>query len=304
MTTSIALAALIATTSEADANSSAAAEKPLQQSVRQLKRSGGTIAWSLHGQTGPLVVGMPGMGDLRRHWDGFATALSRSGYRVAVLDLRGHGESDTGFEDMSREAMAQDALALADSLSPDEPVTLVGHSYTGASVAWAAAQHPERVRAVVMLAPFALEHPLTFVQSMSLKLGLLRPWGASVWAGYYASLFPVRKPASLEVQRKAVRENMAQPGRLEALRAMGRTSIATCEAALPRVKAPNLVVFGSRDPDFPDPAAEGRAITALTHGTSIVIPDAGHYPHEEDPEGTARLVADFLAETASAGAGQ
>src|SRR3954469_17149160 len=75
--------------------------------VHFLQRPQGRIAWSLHGDYGPLVIGMPGMGDLRENWNGFAAALAAKGYRVAVIDLRGQGRSDASSADVSREAMAQ-----------------------------------------------------------------------------------------------------------------------------------------------------------------------------------------------------
>lgn len=259
-----------------------------------LQRHEGRIAWSLHGTTGPLVVGMPGMGDLREHWDGFADALASRGYRVAMLDLRGHGQSDATFKDVSREAIGSDALALADSLSPDEPVVFVGNSYTGASAVWLATEKPDRAKAIVLIAPFARVVEPSFFQKAALKVGLLRPWGHAVWASYYGSLFPVHPPADLAERKKAIQANLRENGRLESLRAMGSTNAASCEARLEQVRSPTLILFGSRDPDFPDPAAEGTLIAARTGGTYQDIPDAGHYPHAEDPEGIAGRVDAFL----------
>lgn len=260
-----------------------------------LQRPEGRVAWSLYGERGPLVIGMPGMGDLRENWNGFAAAMAGKGYRIAVLDLRGQGRSDATFKDVSREAMGRDALALADTLSPGAPVILIGHSYTGASAVWASVERPDRVAAMVLLSPFARKIEATFFQKLGLKLGLMRPWGASIWAGYYKSLFPVHKPADLAARTDAVRANMKEPGRLESLRGMGMTNAGACEARLDQVSRPALIVFGSRDKDFPDPAAEGALLAQRTGGSSILIPDAGHYPHEEDPAGLAGQVAGFLA---------
>jgi len=262
--------------------------------VSYLPRPEGRVAWSLQGARGPLVIGMPGMGDIGQNWDGFASALAAKGFRVVVLDLRGHGRSDATFQDVSREAIAQDALALADSLSPEAPVILVGHSYTGASAVWASSERPDRVLAQVLISPFAREVPATFFQTMALKLGLLRPWGPSVWASYYKSLFPVHKPSDLDQRTESVRANMKEPGRIESLRGMGKTTATDCEARLEKVHRPTLILFGSRDPDFPDPAAEGKLLAVRTGGSTEIIPDAGHYPHEEDPTGLADRVAGFI----------
>lgn len=262
--------------------------------ISHLQRPEGRIAWSLHGTSGPLVVGMPGMGDLRENWDGFAEALAHRGYRVAVMDLRGHGRSDATFQDVSRETIGADALALADSLSPEEPVVFVGNSYTGASAVWLATEKPARVQALVLIAPFARGVEPTFFQKAALKVGLLRPWGPAVWASYYGSLFPVHPPEDLDARKKAVRENLRETGRLESLRSMGSTTAASCESRLDQVRSPTLILFGSRDPDFPDPAAEGTLIASRTGGTYQSIPEAGHYPHAEDPDGIAGRVDAFV----------
>lgn len=272
---------------------------PQSPLISHLQRPEGRIAWSLHGTTGPLVVGMPGMGDLRENWDDFAEALANHGYRVAVMDLRGHGHSDATFQDVSREAIGADALALADSLSPAEPVVFVGNSYTGASAVWLATERPTRVQALVLIAPFARVIEPTFFQKAALKMGLLRPWGPAMWASYYGSLFPVHPPADLEARKKAVRENLREAGRLESLRAMGSTNAATCEARLDQVRSPTLILFGSRDPDFPDPVAEGALLAARTGGEAQTIPDAGHYPQAEDPDGIAGRIEAFLGRKTS-----
>jgi pimeloyl-ACP methyl ester carboxylesterase len=68
------------------------------------------------------------------------------------------------------------------------------------------------------------------------------------------------------------------------------------DAALPHVTAPSLVVMGSKDPDFPDPAAEAH-LTAerLTGPAGVLLVDgAGHYPHTEQPAAVSPAVLAFL----------
>ncbi|MBZ0227674.1 MAG: alpha/beta hydrolase, partial [Bauldia sp.] len=66
------------------------------------------------------------------------------------------------------------------------------------------------------------------------------------------------------------------------------------EPRLPEVGAPTLVVMGSKDPDFADPAAEAETVARLLRGTATMIEGAGHYPHAEMPETTASAVLAFL----------
>jgi pimeloyl-ACP methyl ester carboxylesterase len=61
-----------------------------------------------------------------------------------------------------------------------------------------------------------------------------------------------------------------------------------------KVKAPTLVIMGTKDPDFADPVAEGTYIARQTGGKLELIAGAGHYPQTEMSEKTAPIVIEFL----------
>lgn len=56
----------------------------------------GRVAYDVRGE-GPLVICAPGMGDLRSVYRFMAPPVAHAGYRVALMDLRGHGDSDGTF---------------------------------------------------------------------------------------------------------------------------------------------------------------------------------------------------------------
>ena len=66
-----------------------------------LTRPEGRIGYDIGGD-GPLVLLVPGMGDLRAAYRFLAPALREAGYRVACTDLRGHGDSDSTFTSLRR----------------------------------------------------------------------------------------------------------------------------------------------------------------------------------------------------------
>ncbi len=79
----------------------------------------GRLAYERTGdQRGPLVVLSPGMGDLRSTFDGLAARLAADGARVVTTDLRGHGESSTGWPDYSPAAVARCWWAAATAAAP------------------------------------------------------------------------------------------------------------------------------------------------------------------------------------------
>jgi alpha-beta hydrolase superfamily lysophospholipase len=64
--------------------------------VHYLDRPEGRVAFEVTG-AGPLVICLPGMGELRSSYRFTVPALAAAGFRVATMDLRGHGDSDATF---------------------------------------------------------------------------------------------------------------------------------------------------------------------------------------------------------------
>jgi pimeloyl-ACP methyl ester carboxylesterase len=263
------------------------------ETTRWLRRPGGRIAYEVTG-SGPLVVLAPGMGDVRTVYRFLAPALVTAGYRVATLDLRGHGESDTTFEAYDDVATGGDLLALTRHLGG--PAVLVGNSMSAGSAAWAAAEEPGSVAGLVLIGPFVRDLPMGHVARLALRLLLRRPWGRAAWVRYYASLYPGTPPADLPMHRAAIRESLARPGAWDAFEATTRTSHAPVEARLHEIDAPTLVVMGAQDPDFPDPGAEARTVADLLDGDAVLVEGAGHYPQAQRPEVVTPAVLDFLAQ--------
>jgi pimeloyl-ACP methyl ester carboxylesterase len=145
----------------------------------------------------------------------------------------------------------------------------------------------------VLIGPFVRGEGKPLLQLM-FRVLLARPWGPSLWRRYYKSLYPTRQPADFAEYCAALRANLKQPGRLEALQRMMDASKRASEERIPRVTAPALVLMGSQDPDFKPPEAEAKWVAHALHGTYQLIDGAGHYPQTEMPEVTAPLILKFL----------
>ena len=264
--------------------------------TRFLDRPDGRIAYDVVGD-GPLVVCVPGMGDLRSVYRFLSPVLVAAGFRVATLDLRGHGDSDATFRAYDDVAAGRDILALVAELGG--PAIVIGNSMGAGAAAWAAAETPALVRALVLVGPFVRNAPVGKLAELSFRIALLRPWGAAAWNAWYAKLHPGRRPIDLDVHRARIRAWLRRPGRWQAFAATTRTSHAPVEARLGEIQAPTLVVIGARDPDFPDPVAEARYVAERVGGRVVIVPDAGHYPQAEFPEIVGPAVVDFLEGVAS-----
>lgn len=271
--------------------------------------AGGRIAYEVSGQ-GPLVVLEHGMGDTRHSFRFVVPPLVAAGYRVAAADLRGHGESSTGWPSYTRTDTAADLLALIAHLGG--PAVIVGHSFAGGSATIAAADAPELVSAIAEVDPFTLVPKLSlgaFVTNRRYRRGGLRLIGTAltgsvgVWMSYLKVAFPGPKPAGHAEAMTALAANLREPGRMAAARAMGRSQPSDAAAKLGSIRCPALVFMGTLDSDWPDPKAEGNRIVAgmpAGLGRLVMVDGAGHYPHTQFPDQVLAALLPFLKEHAGA----
>ena len=252
----------------------------------RLQTALGSLAYDDTG-SGPLVVCVPGLGDNRTTYRHLLPLLVAGGHRVVTLDPRGQGDSDAVWPDYSPEALGADLLDLLRHLDAG-PALLVTNSYTGATAVWAAAQEPAAFSGLVLIAPFArvMPKPNPVMRLAVAAVGRFRP----LWVAYWSSLFKTRKPDDFPAARARLSRQLAEPGRMAAVRAMMGADVAVSAARFTEVRTPALVIMGTRDPDFPSPRDEADLIAQRLGGRVVMIDGAGHYPQAEYPAETATAI--------------
>lgn len=137
---------------------------------------------------GVPVVLVHGMGGDGHTWQRFARALVRTGRRVVVPDLRGHGRSSHTSSYLFAEFGA-DVLRLCEYLALSR-VDLVGHSLGGFAVSCIAQERPDMVRNLVIE-----ECPLPLRSGTEeMKLTRRFPTAAELW---HATSSLVRHPRAV-----------------------------------------------------------------------------------------------------------
>lgn len=266
--------------------------------TQYFERPGGTLAFSDFGGSGQLVLLLPGMGALRSEYRYLAPQLSQAGFRAVTVDLRGHGESSVPWDSYNVPAIGSDILALVDHFGGD-PAHIVGTSKAAASVVWAAAENPNAARSVVLIGGFVREVKVNPLMAVMFWLMMHNPWRVRAWAWYYGTIYPSRKPPDFGKYIKALTSNLKQPGRFEAVNAVGNSSAQPSEVRLEQIGAPTLVIMGTKDPDFGDATAEGKYIAEHSGGELQLIEGAGHYPQTEMPEQTNPIIIEFIDKSAA-----
>jgi len=262
----------------------------------------GIIAYDIEG-TGPLVVLAHGMGDSRHSYRFILPELVAAGYRVANVDIRGCGDSSTGWSSYERTDIAGDLVAVVRHLG--KPAVVVGQSISGGAATIAAATAPDVIVGIVELAPFTRKQSFDLVgvlrhkhvrAGMTQLATVMMNGSLKGWMGYLDIAIPT-KPHDWTAERARIETELRRPERMAVLRAMTKTSPADAGAHLGSVHCPVLIVEGSADPDWADPRAEGlRIIGDLSDGLGAVevIQGAGHYPHMETPGEVLALMTPFL----------
>ncbi|WP_041541713.1 alpha/beta fold hydrolase [Catenulispora acidiphila] len=273
--------------------------------TEHLDIAGNTIAYDVAGQ-GPLVVLAHGIGDSRHSYRFLAPALAAEGYRVANVDIRGCGDSSLGWDGYSRTDIAGDLVAVVRHLGG--PAVIIGQSISGGAATIAAATAPEVIAGIVELAPFTRAQSFDLGGLVRVKrfragytqMALVIMRGKlGNWTKYLDVALPT-KPADWGSELARIEAKLSEPGRMEVLRAMCKTSPTDAGEQLAGVKCPVLIIEGSADPDWADPRAEGEKIIAdlpRDLGELAVITDAGHYPHVQMPDQVLALTLPFLDRT-------
>jgi pimeloyl-ACP methyl ester carboxylesterase len=243
---------------------------------------------------GPLVVLVPGMGDLRSTYRFLAPRLREAGYRVASADLRGHGDSDATFKSYGDAETAGDVAALVEQLGG--PAVLVGNSMGAAAAVLVAAGRPDLVSALVLIGPGLRPPQLGLAMRLFVRVWLRRPWTATMWKAYLPRGYAGRRPADYDNYTREVLAALGRPGHKTALSRTSRLSHAEVETRLGQVRRVRaLVLMGEKDPDFADPAKEAGWIGPSLQAEVVMVPDAGHYPQSQQPDVVTEAITSFLA---------
>ena len=125
-----------------------------------LSKDGTPISYEIFGTGEPTLVFVHGWSADARYWRAQAPTLSKK-YRVAVLDLAGHGHSGLTRTRYTMSAFGEDVRAVTEATG-SKKVILVGHSMGGSVIAEAARLMPGRIMGLIGVDTLEnIEYPMT-----------------------------------------------------------------------------------------------------------------------------------------------
>jgi pimeloyl-ACP methyl ester carboxylesterase len=259
----------------------------------------GRMAYDDQGE-GPLIVATPAMLDLRSELRFLRPLLLEQGFRVVTIDQRGMGETTGPWPEYGSTPMADDLIALIRHLDAG-PAIIYGTSNGAAAGVYIAAEAPALVRGLVLSAPFVRDGKMSWIQRRLMSVMKIPFLTLPIYMSYFPKWEP-KPPADFKDHVAKLRANLEEPDRRDVIRGyMFQQSHAEAEKRLDRVDVPSLVIMGTGDVDWPDPAAEANFIVGKLGSELLMLDGAGHHPHVEYPEEIAKAVTDFADNLAGEG---
>jgi pimeloyl-ACP methyl ester carboxylesterase len=243
---------------------------------------------------GPPVVLIHGYTDNARDWVPLIPFLNKH-YRLIVVDIRGHGQSDKPECCYARIDFAYDIKLLLDSLHIRK-ADIVGHSLGSMISQVLAEQWPDRVRKVILISSTGGPKPGTlpkkpaydFAAEIRKQHEPIDP-DSPFMVEWWASPTPVNEEFIRRQRRDAARIPLAVwLAVLE--QGLGTGDI---QAALPKLQAPTLLIWGSKDPIMAEDVRQSLR-DALPAAKVKVFAGLGHNPFWEEPEAVAKVINAYL----------
>jgi len=281
-------------------------EAPIRDNTRLLELHGQQMCVTDAG-SGPAILFVHGLMSSRMTWSDQWRRLAAD-HRVLAPDLFGHGESAKPLGDYSLGAHAASLRDLLDAFGLDS-VCVVGHSLGGGIAMQLAYLFPERVERLVLVSSGGLGRELNpllraatlpgseFVLPL-LASGWVHDVGDSALRMWSRVGLPAVSPSSTEAW-----QSLATLADGDTRRAFLATSRSVIDAGGQTVGARNrlaglrsrdvLLVWGERDRMIPSSHVEAARVE-LPHSQVAMLSRSGHFPHLDEPDAFAAVLAEFV----------
>ena len=259
------------------------------------------LDWGTAGK--PPMVLLHGLRGHAHAWDDVAAAFCGDSH-VLALDQRGRGDSDWAPDGRyTIEAYVSDLVAVADALRLP-PFVLAGHSMGGRNGMLLAANHPDRLRALVIVG-IGPETDPRGTSRMAAEFRDAPEEFESLEALVTASRATnPRAPETVLRRRLQYQTKLLPNGKLgwrydQVIRDQWKTGTRPVGpdlwSAAAKIRCPTLILRGAETDIFPIEVAK-RMLDVIPGSRLVEIPRAGHMTFEENAADSIAAMRAFLGE--------
>lgn len=248
---------------------------------------------------GPLcVVCVNGMQQTMAAWRPFLKRFAADPrYRLALFDFPNQGRAQTRAGSPGVDLLEQVAVlhAVAQTVGPEAPVTLIGGSWGGVVAAAYAATYPTRVAAMI-LGSFRTRSNTRLCDLARRGQALVRRGDGEALGALFVEGFGRHMTAAGQ-QRLRAQFRRLKPEQLRQMYEQGQALLDHGDIGrlvdLSAIRARTLIVNGADDP-IVDAGDAHEAARRIPHAEVRLLDGVGHFLHAEQPQ-IMNLFADFLA---------
>jgi pimeloyl-ACP methyl ester carboxylesterase len=265
--------------------------------------SAGNTHYQWHGpRSTRILVLVHGLSSSSWVFSGLIRGLLAMRYRVLSYDLYGRGFSDRPHDRQTLEFHASQLGELLDALGVQVPVTLMGYSMGGAIAASFAADEPDRVDRLILLAPAGVSYTPGRLLAHARDWGRLGDWLWGLLGGgrlMRAARADAAKPTVIEDLRGQMRRELKRRGYLAAILSSERHALDRSLKAVHReigaMYIPTLAIWGEKDAVIPV-SSVGEFAAWNRHARQEVIEGADHSLPHTSPKAVLAAIREFLRE--------
>jgi len=250
--------------------------------------------------TGRNVFLLHGFASSTYTWEKVIPYLTKQGYHVWALDMKGFGWTDKP-EDAKYDTVTlmQEVNKWMESMGLKDTV-FVGNSLGGAIAVLMALEHPDKTDLLVLIdsAGYPIDKPFVIKMAKIPLAGEITKLFFGRWV-VERTLKEVmcNDDKVTEEQIDAYFKRMSTENALDAQVALAGSldfnALSSYTKRIPDIKNRTLIIWGENDEWIPLESGHNFK-KDLSNSTLVILPQCGHIPQEEKPEETAKIIIDFI----------
>lgn len=249
------------------------------------------------GSGDPLVL-LHGFTGSSANWSDIRPQFEQH-FTTITIDLPGHGQtaSPADAQRYQIERAAEDVQTIIHQLALSSPVHLLGYSMGARLALYFALTYPDSIQSLILESTSPglktdAERDARRMGDEQLTLDI-EDKGIAWFVDYWTNipLFSTQNE-TLRARLKALRMNNNPQGLSNSLRGMGTGMQPSLWERLAEFNVPTLLITGEHDRKYVAIAEQMAAL--IPNASSVILPDAGHTVHAEQPDSYTQTVVNFI----------
>jgi pimeloyl-ACP methyl ester carboxylesterase len=241
---------------------------------------------------GKTIVLLHGFTETSKIWDSFRDQLSES-FRVIVIDLAGHGKSES-LEPIHTMELQADVVYEVLKQRKVKKCVMIGHSMGGYVTLAFALKYPEMLKGLCLFHSHPFPDSAEDRKNRIRTINLVKQDKFGFVARFITSLFPEGSRRKFGKEIKNLVEHGSEIPKEGIIAALEGMKIRKNQSALLKsINVPVLFIIGLKDPKAPIDRL-WKMVSLPQRSECLILRNVGHMGYIEAPEETVKMIRGFV----------